>query len=233
MQQPSDATTSAAAVAANQPPASGAESKDNAQPNEPDGATKCEDVGAVLFKYIAEAREELDELYGAIEEFKDPILLARVASYFSDTPQTPEAQFQFIQARITKAGARMNLVHAAVENWVATRACKRRLKRQLKKNKRTRNGGTRRCDECGKWANQESFMHTTPQWAVCTRCTTRPPPLRCDFCNQEEDAEHQMLSKPASALCLRCASGPISATPSSQQPSDATNAPQAVTQDQK
>lgn len=136
MQQPSDATTSAdAAAAADQSTTPGAVPKDN-ESTEPDGSTKCKDVGAVLFKYIAFAREELDELYSAIEEFKDPIQLARVASCFTSTPQTPEAQFEFIQARISKAGARINMVHALVDNWMTTRGCKRR---RLKKKQNTRN----------------------------------------------------------------------------------------------
>lgn len=166
------------------------------------GLTNCQDVGPTLFKYIAQARETLDELYGAIEEFKDPTELARVAKVFTATPQTPEAQMEFIQARITKAGVSINVVHAAVENWMATGTC------MQKKQQRRRKAAKRLCDECGKLAHKESPLHTTRQWAVCTQCVSRPTPLRCDFCNQEDDETHRMLRSSTSALCFRCACVP-------------------------
>jgi Sec-independent protein translocase protein TatA len=198
--------------------------------------TRITELVLAMNTCIRQARESLDELHGDIEEFKDPVQLARVADVFTaTTPQTPGAQFEFIQARITKIGVCMNLVQAAVDNWLDGPVCKRhvrehkkimreakkmvrkneeqaekkiRREEEKKKTKKARKTGTRWCDECGEWAHEESSLQSTPQWAVCTQCSSRPTPLRCDFCDKEEDATHRMLRASKSSLCFRCACVP-------------------------
>jgi len=156
---------------------------------------------SVLLKYIDKAREELDELHIAIEEFKDPVELARLAHVFTSLPQKPEEQLEFIQTRLMRASVNMNIARAAVENWATTRAVKRRKKHQQKKEKaKAQKQSVRFCDECGERADKESYMQSTPQWTVCERHAAR-----CDFCDQVEDHLHPLVKHAESKLCSRCA----------------------------
>jgi hypothetical protein len=70
---------------------------------------------------IDDVREEIGVLQEAINEYKNPIQLARVAMAFNDTPTTAMDQFQWIQERLARTTSVINAATNTVYDLRCTR----------------------------------------------------------------------------------------------------------------
>lgn len=84
--------------------------------------------GEGLLEYIVDVREDLESIHSAIEEYKDPDQLHRVAQVFTGTPVTTEGQFEWIQERMCRITSSINIIYGHVHDLVAVRTARNVLK---------------------------------------------------------------------------------------------------------
>ena len=143
--------------------------------------------GCALLVKLDEVHEALDALYSAIEEFKDPEQLARVARVFRATPLTHEAQMIFIQERMERASTNLAKIREMVSEWMANvESHVKRTRKTTKTQQRMERKSTDpllrpHCDECKQTVDVKQLI-CNPQldvsvgrvWRICTRCAGLP-----------------------------------------------------------